>query len=655
MEEMKIGVYICHCGINIAATVNVEDVAEYASALPNVEIARNYMYMCSEPGQTLIKNDIIEKKLDRVIVASCSPRMHEPTFRSVCEEAGLNKYCFEMTNIREQCSWVHVDKKKATEKAKNLVASAVAKAFLLEPLKENEVDVIPAALVIGGGIAGIYAALSIADTGYKVYLVENKPSIGGHVAQLSRTFPTLERSACLTAPTMVEIAHHKNIELLTYAEVEEIEGFIGNFKAKIRKKPRYVDEEKCTVCGKCVESCILKEKIPDEFDAGIGKKRAAIYMPFPYAVPATYTVDSENCLKIKEGECGEGKNPPCIDVCEENAINFEQKEEREEIEIGTVIVATGYDVFDANLKPEFGYDLYNNVITSLEFERIASASGPTQGKIIINGKEPKDIVFIQCVGSRDAQIGNEYCSRICCMYTAKQAYLVKKRIPDANVTVCYMDIRAFGKGFEEFYEKVQREGVIYRRGNPGEIYKKGDKLIVRGEDTFLGEPYEIEADLVVLAIGTNPNKDADRIAKMLKLSQSPDRFLLEAHPKLRPVDTAIDGIFLAGCCQSPKDIFDTISQARAAAAAAISPMAMGKVKTEATISEVREEICIGCRSCEEVCAYSALSFDETKKIMVVNEALCKGCGSCASACPSGAAAARHFKDIQIYAQLEALT
>ncbi|MHC1635876.1 MAG: FAD-dependent oxidoreductase, partial [Candidatus Methanospirareceae archaeon] len=365
---MRIGVYICHCGINIAATVNVEEVTEFASKLPNVVIARHYMYMCSEPGQELIKKDIVEHKLDRVVVAACSPRMHEPTYRKACEEAGLNQYYFEMANIREQCSWVHLDEKKATEKAKDLVASAVAKASLLEALEEKEVEVTPAALVIGGGIAGIYAALSIADAGYKVYLVEKEPSIGGHVAKLSRTFPTLERSSCLIAPVMVEVARHENIELLTHAEVEEVEGYIGNFKARIKKKPRYVDEEKCTACGKCAEACVLKEKIPNEVDFGMSK-RAAIYIPYPYAVPAVYTVDDNNCLMIKEGRSGNGDKPPCVEVCEEEAIDFKQKEEDKERKIGTIIVATGYDTFDARLKPEFGYELYDNVITSLEFER----------------------------------------------------------------------------------------------------------------------------------------------------------------------------------------------------------------------------------------------------------------------------------------------
>ena len=651
---MKIGVYVCHCGINIAATVDVERVVEFASKLPNVAVARHYMYMCSDPGQDLIKKDIEELGLDRVVVAACSPRMHEPTFRGVLEEKGLNPYFFEMANIREHCSWVHEDKEEATKKAMDLVKSAVARAALLEPLEEKEADVTPAALVIGGGVAGMYAALDIADAGFKVYLVEKSPTIGGKMAMLDKTFPTLDCSACILTPRMVDVARHPNIELLTYSEIVSVEGAVGNFKVKVKKKPRYVDEAKCTGCGACAEACRVR-KVPNEYDAGISY-RSAIYRPFPYAVPATFTIDPERCLMLTRGKCG--KAPACVEACGPGAIDFEQREKEVELEVGAIIVATGFDLFDAKLKPEYGYGKYPNVITGLEFERLSSASGPTLGEIKINGRTPKRIVFLQCVGSRDKQVGNEYCSRVCCMYTAKHAHLIKEKIPDAEITICYMDVRAFGKGYEEFYERVQREGVIYRRGNAAEVYKKSpdeDTLIVRLEDTLLGEPMEIEADLVVLATAIVPSEDADEIAKMLKLSRSPDRFFLEAHMKLRPVDTAVDGVFLAGCCQGPKDIPDTVAQAKAAASAALSLLATGKVKTEAITSTINEELCSGCRTCEAVCAYGALKFDEERGIMTVNDVLCKGCGACGATCPSGAISMKHFKDEQIFAQIEALT
>ena len=425
------------------------------------------------------------------------------------------------------------------------------------------IEVSPAALVIGGGIAGIQAALDIADAGFKVYLVEREPSIGGRMAQLDKTFPTLDCSSCILTPKMVDVGRHPNIELLTYSEVVDLQGQVGDFRVKVKKKPRYVHEELCTGCGLCVEACVWK-KIPSEFDAGVAM-RSAIYIQFPQAVPLKAVIDEDTCLYLTRGKCGR----KCQQACERGAIDFEMKEELVDLHIGAVIVATGFDPFDPHLKPELGYGQYPNVITALEFERLSSASGPTRGKITLNGKEPKEVVFIQCVGSRDQTVGNEYCSRVCCMYTAKQAHLVKERIPDANATVFYMDVRAFGKGYEEFYDRVRREGVRYRRGSVSEIYKRGDRVVVRAEDTLLGEPLEVEADMVVLAVGVVPRSDVEDVAELLNLERSPDGFFAEAHPKMRPVDTARDGIYLAGCCQGPKDIPDAVAQAKAAAASAI--------------------------------------------------------------------------------------
>ena len=664
-DALRIGVYVCHCGINIKMTVNVEEVMKYAATLPNVALARHYMFMCSDPGQDLIRKDLAEDRVNRVIVASCSPRMHEPTFRKTCSDSGLNPYYYEMANIREHCSWPHADyPKEATDKAKELVRSAVARCTLLEPLEEKEVPVAPEALVIGGGVTGMYAALDIANGGFKVDLVEKAPSIGGHVAQLNRTFPTLERSTSLITPRMIEIGAHPNINLMTYSEVEDISGFIGNYTVKVRRKPRYVDVAKCTGCGKCAEACPVKD-IPNEYDEGLGV-RSAIYMPFPFAVPPAYIVDAEHCALLKEGKCGnatletikEGKEvPPCMSVCSPGAIDFSEEERVEEYTVGTIIVATGYDIVDPQVAPEYKYGVYPNVITSLEFERLSSPSGPTGGKIELNGKKPKDVVFISCVGSRNKQVGNEYCSRICCMYLAKQAHLVKEQIPDANVTVCYQDVRAFGKGFEEFYDQVKEEGVFYLRGLPAEIYRKpgSDRVVVRGENTMIGEPYELEADLVVLGVGLVPNKGTESVVDMLKLSESVDRFLLEAHPKLRPVDTAVDGVFIAGCCVSPKDITDSIAQGKAAASGSLVYLIEGKAKIEPAISEINEEICIGCRCCEQTCPFGALVFDEVRHVMTVNEAICKGCGACNAICPSGAATMKHYRDKQVYAQIEALT
>jgi len=648
----KIGVYVCHCGINIASTVDVERVVKAAEKYHSVAVARDYPYMCSDPGQELIKKDIKEYKLDRVVIAACSPQMHESTFRRTCESAGVNAYCLEIANIREQCSWVHDSKDEATAKAIDLIMSSLSRAQLLQPLEIQEVPVTRSALVVGGGIAGIQAALDIADAGFKVYLVEKTPSVGGHMAQLDKTFPTLDCSACILTPKMVDVANHPNIELLTYSEVEKVEGFIGNYQATIKKKPRYVDIDKCTGCGLCAENCRLKDRLESEFDVGMGK-RSAIYVPFPQAVPLKYTVDPENCLFVTRGKCG--KYPLCKDICEADAIDFNQKEEYINIDVGTIIVATGFVIFDAKRKPELAYKYYENVITGLEFERLVSASGPTKGKIIIGDKVPEKVVFIQCVGSRDKNLGNEYCSRVCCMYAIKQAHLIKEKIPDASVTILYMDLRCFGKGYEEFYDRVLFEGIIFRRAIGSEIYKKGDGLTVRTEDTFLGKTVEVDADLVVLSVGMEIGEGSKQIADLLKLSSSTDEFLMEAHPKLRPVDTATDGIFLAGCCQSPKDIPDTVAQAKAAAASAVIPLSRGKVYVEPIVAVVNSVLCAGCRICESVCEYKAPEFDEENGIVEINTALCKGCGSCASACPSSAITAQHFTDAQILAQLHSLS
>ncbi|MBS3921285.1 MAG: CoB--CoM heterodisulfide reductase iron-sulfur subunit A family protein [Deltaproteobacteria bacterium] len=640
---MKIGVYICHCGINIAATVDIEKVTAFARTLPHVAIARNYQYMCSDPGQDWIKNDIKNLSIDRVVVAACSPRMHEPTYRNACRSAGLNPYFFEMANIREQCSWVHPNKEQGTEKAMDLIASAVAKVSLHEPLEENEVGVTPAVLVIGGGIAGIQASLDVANSGFEVYLVEKSPSPGGHLAQLNRTFPNLEETSATLLPKLEEVKNHSLIHLLTQSEVEGVEGFVGNFKVRIRHDPRYVNPEKCTCCKKCEDACPVR--VPNEFNMGLDE-RPAIYLPFPDAIPRCYTIDSKNCLYLQKGECGK-----CREVCPEAAVQFEEVGMEFEAKVGTIIVATGYDSFDPRLKPELGYGVYKNVITGLEFERLISPDGPTQGKLQFNGKEPKSIVFIQCVGSRDKTVNNEYCSRICCMFTAKQAHLVKDKIPDARVTICYIDVRAFGKGYEQFYETVQKKGIFYRKGVPSEIYQKNGKLIVKAEDELLGEPYEEEADLVVLATGLTQRKDAGSLRGLLKLSLSPDRFYLEAHPKLRPLDTATDGIFLAGTCQGPKDISDTLSQAHGTASRATIPLFAGRVRIEPITAYVDVLMCAGCGLCEQVCEYRALKIDPYRKVMTVNEALCKGCGACNATCPSSAISLRHFKTEQIMAQL----
>ena len=649
--EPRIGVYICHCGSNIAGTVDVGAVADFARGLPSVVVSRDYKFMCSDPGQNLIKEDIRELGLSRVVVASCSPTMHERTFRRVCQEAGLNPYLFEMANIREHCSWVTEDKQKATEKAKALVSAAVSRVYYHQPLETREVVFNSNTLIVGGGIGGIQAALKVADSEHQVYLVERLPSIGGHMAQLDKTFPTLDCSACILTPKMTLVGSHPNIELMTYSEVEEISGFIGNFKVKIRKKARYVDEDKCTGCGLCQEKCPWK--VDSEFEAGIGKRKA-IYTLFPQAVPNIPVIDREHCAYFLKGTCR-----LCEKLCEAKAIDFEQKDELVEVEVGSIILATGFNVFNPAPIYRYGYKRLDNVITSLEFERMVNSSGPTEGNIALkDGSTPQEIAIIHCVGSRDENY-HEYCSRVCCMYSMKLAHLIKEHT-EAEVYEFYIDIRSFGKGFEEFYKRISSEGVNFIRGKVGEVTnhattdeEKG-KLVVVAEDTLLGSIIRVPVDMVILSVALEAQPDAEAVARLFNISRSADGFFLERHPKLEPVSTMSDGIFVAGCCQGPKDIPDTVAQASAAAAEVLAMIGKGKVEIEAAIAVVDERICSGCQLCSLVCPYSAISFDEKKEVCRVNEALCKGCGACVGACPSDAISLNHFTNEQILAQMEGM-
>ncbi len=651
---MKIGVYVCECGINIASMVNMEKVVEFAKDLPNVAIARWYKFMCSDPGQETIQKDVKEMELDRVIVAACSPRMHEPTFRGTVEKVGMNPYCFEMVNIREQNSWVHTSREEATKKAMTLIAGAVSRAALLEPLTRTKVGVTPQAMVIGGGIAGIQAALDIAGNGFKVYLVEKSPTIGGRMAQLDKTFPTLDCSACILTPKMSDVGRNPNIVLLPNTDVIKVEGYVGNFKITIRKNATFVIPDKCNACGDCADICpVIK---PNEFDMGMSPRRA-IYIPFPQAVPNKYVIDEAACIK-----CG-----LCKKVCEPEAIDLDLLPQEEILEIGAVVMASGYDIFDAGAAEFYGYGRYENVIDGLQMERLFSSFGPTLGDVVTiadTTKHPKKIAFIHCVGSRSLQEGfNPYCSRVCCMYLIKQARLYKEKHPEAECILFYMDIRAFGKGFEEFYCATQSQpGVRFIRGRVAEIYENPDKtLTIRAEDTLLDRPLELDFDLVVLGVGLVPKKDLLELSRLFNLSRSPDGFLMEAHPKLRPNDTFTDGVFLAGCVQAPKDIPDTVAQASGAAVKACGILSQSFLEIEPIVSFVDEAKCRGCGFCVEVCPYTAIELKEVNKfghivlVASVNEALCKGCGSCNAVCLSGAIEQRHFKDNQILAIISTFT
>lgn len=650
-EEPRIGVYVCHCGLNIGGVVDCAQVADFASNLPGVILSNHNLYTCSEPGQELIKADIKEQRLNRVVVASCTPRLHEPTFRAACQDAGLNPYLFEMANIREHCSWVHLhDKEAATEKAKDLVRMAVARSRLLVAQEPFTVPVTRKALVIGGGVAGIQAALDLADSGYKVYLVEKEPSIGGRMAQIDKTFPTMDCSICILAPKMSEAGRHPNIELLTLSEIEGVEGYVGNFTVQVRRKARFVHES-CTACGDCAKAC--PQVAPDEFNAGLSMRRA-IYMSFAQAVPSTFQIDMDLCLN-KHGIVACDK---CFQACQRQCVDYSQKDTLLTLEVGTIIVATGVDVYDPTPLTEFGYRKFPNVITSLEFERLINAGGPSGGNLIrpSDQKIPKTVAFLQCIGSRSKR-SNIYCSNICCMNTVKDALLIKEHWPETKILVFYIDIRAFGKGFEDLFQRSRREGVSFIRGVPGEIIEDPEthNLTLIGENTLLSQLYRYEVDLAILSVGIEPRKDSPVIQRLLNLSCASDGFFLEAHPKLRPVDTPTGGIFLAGCAEGPKDIKDSVTQASASASRANILMSQGKVTVEAITAVVDETLCQGCGMCVKVCPYSAIRQDPESQIAQVTQASCAGCGTCVAECPFSAIMQRHFTDQQIYAQIDAIT
>ena len=652
----RIGVYICHCGTNIAGKVDIDSVVEFAKGLDGVSLVRDYKFMCSDPGQALIQRDLEEGEIDRVVVASCSPLMHENTFRNACERGGLNSYLFTMANIREQCSWVHVDPEQTTDKAKDLVEAAVRRVKLQVPLTKREVPINPRTLVIGGGIAGIQAALDLADAGKQVVLVEKEPSIGGHMAKFDKTFPTLDCSACILTPRMVSVGQHPNIELMTWSEVEEIGGYVGNFNVRVRKKARYVDADLCNGCGACWEKCPgtrvpRKGNVHEKLSLG---PVTSIYMPFMQAVPAIPVIDPDTCIRFQKGKCG-----ICADVCERDAINYEMEDELLEFEVGNIIVATGFQTFDPTKVTRYGYGRIDNVMTALEFEIMNCASGNTGGKILkADGEEPKSIAIVHCVGSRDRHY-HDYCSRVCCMYALKYAHLIKEKT-EAEVYDCYIDMRCFGKGYEEFYDRLLGEDVRFVRGKVAEVsdlpVEAGEegKLIVKVEDTLVGTVRRIPVEMVVLCTGLEAHETLPAVASLCNVSVGSDGWVIEKHPKLGPVATATDGVFIAGACQSPKDIPDTVAQASAASSAVLSMITREKIEIESATAAVDEDKCSGCKICNTLCPYLAIKFDEEKGVSVVNEALCKGCGTCAAGCPSNAISAKHFEDRQILAEIEGI-
>jgi heterodisulfide reductase subunit A len=649
-----VGVYICHCGSNIAGVVNVEELAEWAAeTLEGVVVSRDYKFMCSSLGQEMIEEDIKQENLTRVVVGACSPHLHEKTFRRACANAGLNPYLLQMASLREQVSWVTEDKEAANQKAKALIAGAVRRVQLQEELEPSEVPVNPTTLVVGGGIAGIQASIELADAGYPVYLVEREPSIGGHMAQFDKTFPTLDCAACILTPRMSDVDAHPNISLLSYAEVEEVSGYVGNFDVRLRKKPRYVVEEDCTGCGICIEKC--PKKVVDEvFEAGLGYRKA-IYRPFPQAVPKFPVIDTETCIYFERGTC-----KACEKFCPTGAIDFEQQETYLDLNVGNIILATGYDLFESSKLPQYGYGRLANVFSSLEFERMCNASGPTGGKIVLRDgvTQPESVAIIHCVGSRDKR-HNPYCSAICCMSALKFGHLVMEKT-DAEVTSFYIDMRPLSKGYEEFYDRLMEEGMRFVRGRVAEVTDAArlpgeeGKLIIQAEDTLIGKQRRVPVDMVILMAGLEPQADAEETALKFGISCSMDGWFTERHPKLDPVATMTDGVFIAGACQGPKDIPNSVSQGAAAAARVQGMIATGTVEIEPIVATIHEENCSGCRICNNLCPFNAIDYIEDKAVSEINEALCKGCGTCVAACPAQAITGAHFNNDQIFAEIEGL-
>jgi len=654
--QERVGVYVCHCGTNIAGVVNVAEVSKWASdnlVHEGVVVARDYKFMCSSLGQELIQKDIKEQKLTRVVVAACSPHLHERTFRNACKGAGLNPYLCELVSIREQDSWVHTDKIAATEKAKAIISGGVARVIHHVPLEPLHVPIHPATLIVGGGIAGIQAALEIADAGFPVYLVEREPSIGGHMAQFDKTFPTLDCSACILTPKMVDVGNHPNITLLTYSEVQKVDGYVGNFAVTIKKRARYIKTEDCTGCGICWEKC-PKKVIDDKFEAGLGYRKA-VYTPFPQAVPKYPVIDDVNCTYYIKGTC-----KACEKFCPTNAIDFNQKDEIITVEVGNIILATGWDLFDARRVPNYGYGRLANVFTNMEFERLSNSAGPTGGNIVLrDGKTtPKSVGIIHCVGSRDKNYNN-YCSAICCMQSLKFAHLVHEKT-GATVYNFYIDIRTPAKAYDEFYQRIIEEGTLFVRGkvaevtdaarNPGEE----GKLIVQVEDTLVGKQRRIPVDMVVLSAGLEPRFDSKAVAKTFGISCSADGWFIERHPKLDPVATMTEGVYIAGCVQGPKDIPASVVQGAAAAARILGKIQQKEIALEPVRATINEEQCSGCRICNTLCPFNAILFHEDKKVSEVNPALCQGCGTCVAACPAGAISGTGFSNEQILSQIDGL-
>ena len=639
---IRIGVYICHCGGNISDTVDVEKVKEAISKLDNVKIVETVDYLCSTQGQSLIKSGIKDYGINRVVVASCSLYLHLGTFRRAVSEAGLNPYLLEMVNIREHCSWVHDNIEQATKKAIDIVRGAVNRVRHLEVLHPIKTKVKKGVLVIGGGISGIQAALEMADKGYQVYLVERNPCIGGHMAQLSETFPTLDCSYCILAPRMVSVSQHPRIKIITMAEPVALEGMPGDYTVTIRVKPRYVDIEKCTGCDECTKVCPVE--VPDEFNLGL-TWRKAIYIPYPQGTPRAYVIDTDNCLGLAPIACGK-----CIEVCDPGAINYDMQPEEIKLNVGAIILATGYEQISPNDFGEYSYGAHPDIVTNLQFERIMHLGfkKPSDGRL------PKKVAFVLCVGSRALQErAKEYCCKIGCMVAIKQAIMLKKAIPNVEPWIFYQDIRADGKGYEEFYARAREQGVKFVRGLAARVLPTNDGLIVKAEDTIAGMPVEEKFDMVVLSMGITPRPDTEELAKIFGLHTGPDGFFMERHYKLNPVDSAKEGIFVSGCALGPKDIRESVEEGMAAASRAATFIGQGELEVSPEVPVIDRGKCDLCGKCVEICPTKAITIKDSS--ISVTPIACINCGACVPACPKDAIDQNNFREKQLIAQVQGVS
>lgn len=636
--DLKIGVFLCRCGGNISDIIDIEKLKSSIDA----DVVEEFENLCSLNGRKIIRDSVINKNLDRVVIAACSPITHEKTFQDYIKP--LNPYLMDMANLREQCSWIHANKDKATEKAKTLINASIEKVKQSQAVDPILCQTPETAAVIGGGISGISAAISLGKQGIKTYLIEKKPSIGGKMVKIGKVFSPVklaeECGMCLLNPIINEVIWHENIEIMTNTNVLSTERRSGNFNILLESKPRYVDSEKCISCGKCAEICPVE--VPDSWNDNLSNRKA-IYKPFSQSYPDSYTIDMENCEK-----CGK-----CMRQCPMEAIYLKGETEMIPLNVGSVIIATGHENIDPNLRPEYGYNRYEDVITQSELGRIMGVNGPTKGKLkmLSNGKVPRRVVMIQCVGSRDEKPdGHKYCSKVCCMVALKNANIIKQKYPETDVIICYTDMRTPGM-YEKYYKHGQDNGIRLIRGRPGEVDKKKDFLVVKVEDTLQKKFTEIETDMVVLSTAIEPSEGTKKIADVMDVGLTEDMFIKETHPKIKPVTTDVKGAYVCGTAQGPKDITDSIVQANAAASK-VSEIMNDGLEIEPFIAEIDKDKCNLCEDCTAICKYKAMSIKDDE--IYIDPMSCSGCGKCLTVCKPGAINIHGNIDEKIFATISGM-